>query len=157
MQLWSYSITTCSIPHPIIVRIRGWNTCPIRSQSCQHGYCGVEGEGSIVTEILLSRVFSVYPGSLVVGWRELMEFVSRSWVELLQDRLHSSRSDSYIGKTKYVTENRDIGPIFWGYFVRILALETGCDDSSKLLLRVFEKNAKTIVFQGMLSPNICAL
>jgi len=36
-------------------------------------------------------------------------------------------------------------------------LETGCDDSSKRLLWVFETNAKTIVFQGMLSPNIYAL
>ena len=152
MQLWSYSITTCSIPHPIVVLIRGWNTCPIRSQSCQHGYCGVKGEGSIVTEILLIGVFSLHPGSLAGEWRELMEFVSHSWVELLQDRLHCSRSDSYIGKTKYVTEH-----LFWGYFVRILALETGCDDSSKLLLRIFETNARTIVFQGMLSPSIYAL
>jgi hypothetical protein len=86
-----------------------------------------------------------------------MEFVSRSWVELLQDSHHWSRSFSYIGKTKYVTEHRDIGSIFWGHFVWILAMETGCDDSSKLLLWVFETNAKTVAFWGMLYPNNYAL
>jgi hypothetical protein len=83
---------------------------------------------------------------LAGGWRELVEFVSRSWVELLQDSHHWSRSFSYIGKTKYVTEHRDLGSIFRGYFVWVLALKTGCGDSTKLMLWVFETNAKTVVF-----------